>query len=228
MFNPNDHCRIMLNKGAKKDLWIMHGFFSKTEYQDSIADYFFNARKDYNVIQCDARGHGTRSNENKLDWEGTISDFSGLIDERKNDAVIIGHSVGATEAITMGIKNPHVKQVFAIAGGHGEKEIEESDHSQFVYHLYSPTKEEEQMIRNATPDIFKDEAKKSDCDFYLISSTKDDIVTINHHIKNKEELGVKEKNTLVYDPLLIKPNMIEHLFILYLPRTRKFIEKNLL
>lgn len=228
IFDPSKSCRIRENKNAHKDIWLLHGFTSQKEHQNTIANYFFRRHKDYNVIQCDARGHGSRKDGNIFDWKGTVNDFSTLINNRGNDAVLIGHSMGGTEAIVLGDMNPHVKQVFSVAGGHGEKEFDESIRQHFINRVgRAPTKEEENLIRGGLPENYNKLAKNKDTEFFLIHSKGDQLVDYDHYLSNKKELGNKITGSLVYDPKIKMPKGFEHAVIMYKPRTIGFIEKNL-
>ena len=90
----NSFCRIIKNSQSTKDAYFLHGFTFSIDDQEPVAEKFAKEHPDYDVIQCNARGHGNRRDTSRLDWEGSIEDINEVIEERNRDAVLIGHSMG--------------------------------------------------------------------------------------------------------------------------------------
>lgn len=228
----NEYCSIIDNK-SDTDIIILHGFSSNKKHQYIFAN---NIAKDtnFNVIQCDARGHGVRKNrEDILDWKGTIEDIKDIINKRNNKTILIGHSMGGTEAITIGLTQPNIKKVFAVSSIHGdEKAI--SQKKQEIIDIFELPKDfvERNIInvRDALPINYEKCNEENKNKFYLIHGKKDELVSFSEFEKNKQDLCIPDQNTLVLDDIpkfQLKKICLSHIIPFYDKRTYRFILTNI-
>jgi pimeloyl-ACP methyl ester carboxylesterase len=232
--NFNSYCKIIRNKDSKKDVIFLHGFTSNMNQQNIIADSFAKNNPDYDIIQCDARGHGQRKDGNMLDWSGTVEDIDSIIKSRKRPTTLIGHSMGGTMALTLGLKNKNVKKVFAVSAAHGDKEFI-INKIEFYEHRFNVPKEyvdkKKKLVIKSLPAPLEQCKKENKSKFYLIHSKQDGTVPFSEFEKNKKDLCIPEENTLIFDDktdLKIGDRLdISHIHPFYNPKTKTFIENKL-
>lgn len=227
-FDPQKHCKI-IDKKAEKDILFLHGFTSSKQSMQIIGEAYYNL-PDYNLIFCDARGHGTRKNDGKMiDWEDTIEDLDELINERHHDTTLIGVSMGGTIGLTLGIKNPHVKQVFAISSAHG-KDLFDNHKDVYEKRYNIPfTPEMVHEINDALPYHYEECKKPNKEKFFLIHAETDPLVPFTEMKANQHDLCLPNENVLVYSKKEI-PHIVgvdSHIVPTLLPQTHSFIKKKL-
>lgn len=230
----NKFCDIFRNQKSSKDIIFLHGFTSNKNYQESVARDYANNNPDYDVIQCDDRGHGVRKNEgNRLDWEGSTEDIKKIIQERDRETVLIGHSLGGTIALTIGSDIPKVSKVFAVGAAYGNLDFIEEKKRWYKRVLGVSDKEVEEQFENVKPMLpsLHDHCHKSNKNkFYLIHATNDGIVPFSEFQENKKALCLPDENTLVYDniqKLKISRFDLNHIMPFYDKKTKNFIQSHL-
>jgi len=219
------HCKINENNKSKYDVYFLHGFTSRKIHQDPVAVQF---RKDFTVIQCDARGHGANKEGHKEDWIQTIEDYERLMKERNKPSILIGHSMGATMALSIFARNRSgtIEKAFVISGVHGKSLLDTNEKKDKFRKIYDyDNKANMSDIKNIIKALPENFAKCDDRskDIYLIHSKADKLVTFDQFQQNKEEYCVPNKNTLVYDDLPIN----DHIMPFYNQRTIKFIKREI-
>lgn len=229
-FNPTKHCKI-IEKNGKKDLIFLHGFSTNRHMVEILGEGYRNI-PDYNLIFCDARGHGSRSNDGKkTDWMGTVEDYDELINQRNHDTVLIGGSMGGTIALTLGLKNPQVKQVFAISSVNGKKIFFDKKQVAYYenrYHIpFDASMDHE--IREALPYNYETCNPQNKDKFFLIHAETDTLVPFDELKQNQHDLCLPEENILIYSKKQIPAlgTVITHALPSYLPQTHTFIKKHL-
>jgi len=222
-------CKIIEEPDAEEDIIFLHGFMSNKEIQYPIAKHFEKQHK-YNIIRCDARGHGKDKTGDKGDWTGTIDDINDLINSRNHDTILIGHSMGATEVITIGLTNPHIKKVFAIGAVHGREMFTDERISFFskVSGLKYDDKYEH-LIGDALPSNFEKCNHDGNAQIYLIHAKQDDTVPFDQFEANKRDLCLDDKNTLIFEKIVPHKFIMDlaHILPFYEKETIKFIENAL-
>jgi len=223
-------CKIVEEPNATEDIIFLHGFTSSREMQYPMAKHFENKHK-YNIIRCDARGHGSDKSGDKGDWAGTINDINELIANRSHNTILIGHSMGGTMAITIGISNPLVKKVFAVGAVHGREML--TDEKIAFFSKRSGLNYEEKyeiLIGDALPSQTEQCKDGNNEKFYLIHAKQDTIVPFDQFEANKRDLCLNDENTLVYDEIIPSKLFNEdlaHIIPFYKKETLDFIEKSL-
>jgi esterase/lipase len=219
--NFENHCKIKGNKNSEYDVYFLHGFTRSNNDQDIIANFF---KKDYTVIECDARGHGKNKEGRKEDWLQTIEDYEKLMEKRNKPSILIGHSMGATEALSLFARNKSktIKQAFVVAGVNGKSIIGSPEKKEKFKKIYDYESDDMNQIKNllaALPENFANCNSRSK-DIYLIHSKKDELVLFDQFEKNKKDFCVPNDNILVYNDLPID----DHSIIFYIPKTINFIK----
>lgn len=199
LLNPRKHCKIYEHPNAKKDIIFLHGFTSDKDAQSPIID-LWKDDPEFNVIACDARGHGSRKKVGEReDWEGSLEDLDQLINTRKHDTILIGHSMGGTLALSLGSRNAHVKQVFAVGAVNGLSMFKNPEKLDWYLRRYRLEMVEKHRLHfvPSLPENYNTCKKQNRNKFYLIHATDDTIVPFDQFEKNKSELCLPDENTLV-------------------------------
>jgi len=174
----------------------LHGFTS------SITDVIEWGRvynlAGYEVIGFNAVGHGGR-NGKKWSWMKTVERYHKVINAISKPTVVIGHSMGGTEAIHL-CKNRYVKQVFAISALHGNGVFENP--SWFMKRRFRNHLDEKQK-KKITAAIYpvlpinytltKLQSKK----LHLIHDRNDNFIKVDHYYKNKAKFHVHQNRCLL-------------------------------
>lgn len=222
--NLKKNCNIIEHPNAKTDVYFLHGFISRKEFQ-LIAALDLEKNPQLNIIGCDARGHGSRIGDgDKFDWKGTIDDYNELINSRSNDAIVIGHSMGATMALSLGSMNPKIKRVFAVSGLNGEDLLDEKHREQYR-HLFrlTPTQKQEQSVVDSLPYKYEKCNSENKEKYYLIHTKKDTIVPFHQAEENMKDLCLPQENLLIVDDNAL----FNHEMAFYESKTQNFIRKKI-
>lgn len=212
-FNPHTHCNIIEGRDKTRDIVILHGINSSKAKTQSL-QHFLQKNIPYNIIACDARGHGTRERiGNKTDWLATLHDYESFLKTRPTKKILIGHSMGGALAIALGEKDLNTQQIFAIGAPHDDTVFTTLDFLSNIRYKSLNVPE----ITNILPNSLKNNEIS---DLYLIYGSKDKLVPITHLTKNKEKFHVPEKNTLI---LSNKVSWFAHERLPLDKETRKFI-----
>jgi pimeloyl-ACP methyl ester carboxylesterase len=199
---PN-YCIIREHLNSPFDVYFLHGYHSRKKQLLPLAKQIH--KLGYNVILCDARGHGQRKKEsNRNDWVGSLNDIKDIILSRDNDAILIGTSMGGTMALTLGLMNPdnRVKQIFAISAGHGK---DQSILENVFRMLHRPIPPELEKMKEVLPYNLETCSEENKDKFFLIHARNDPVIPFTEFEKNESDLCLPSENTLVYDKL---PNIL--------------------
>ncbi len=231
-------CQIT-DHNADTDIYILHGFQSSQALEIFTDTPILKTDHNYNIIQCTARGHGKRKG-NQWDWNGTLSDYEELMKKRKKKIIIIGRSMGAAEAVSLGLRHPEIEKIFAVSGLYDKDFVSKPPKKDQLRKRYHITPEDEQfMIENVIPALPESNNPceiEIDCDdckkinpkrFYLVHAKGDSLVEFEQFEHMRDQIGIPEENTLIFE----NPSRMKTYFGHILPsmdiRTSRFIEKHL-
>ena len=192
-------------KGSKTDVYILHGFRSSQALMHSFKQYF--QKKPVNVISCSARGHGSRLKDGK-EWEfdQTLQEYSELITQRSKalgtEAITIGHSIGGSQSIALGISNPHVKQAIGVSALYDLSIVTDPNNHQtftqkllFALRPLAKIATQPKTFPASYPSCQPEYASK----LFLLHNTNDQVILPSETAKNKQHLCLPDSNVYYYN-----------------------------
>ncbi|MFA5730771.1 MAG: alpha/beta fold hydrolase [Acidithiobacillus sp.] len=247
----SDECIFIPSKNSKRDLIFLHGYTSSNSFPDRVKNFFIKQHQ-FNIIACNSRGHGKRKNrnyENKEQVKQTVNEYTELIQERlKNgyEVNVIGNSMGASMALTLGNNIPEINKVFVIAGLNGKNMFDVPLSVKKKYEILFQKKEQDVFkpdILEAMPYNSNKCNKQNKKKYYFIHSLNDGVVPIHNMVQNMQELclitnnekniidnGYKidtNENLLVLDTNSNIRNILSHVMPNFRNDVIQFINKNL-
>jgi len=211
-----EHCTVLEHPDSNVDVYCLHWYMGSKESCGMMTNHYNT--KGYTTIACDARGHGERyGTSNFLDWGGTVEELDTLITKRNRSSILIGTSMGGSQAITIGLKNPLVKQVFAISALHDGKDVAREDI------VLSETIQRPSVL-DGLPSTVHETPRKNE--FFLIHGTNDSVAPMKHFYENKKALRVSDDHALVLDLPPLYP--IAHGMPSLHTKTFEFIDANIM
>lgn len=218
------NCIFREKPTASRDIILLHGYKgTKNRMLSKIKEY--ENLTDYNVIACDARGHGSNKDKSVAigglcDWAKSAEDIQRLINSRKNDTVLVGNSLGGAEALYIASKNEYVKKVFAISTPFDDSFL--TDSNLIAKRSIKDCVDNLDEIRNILPINHPDINKN--VEYYFVHNKKDSTITAEHLNKNIEKYEVPETRVLIYEPV-IASGFVSHITPYYNRKTHEFIKR---
>ena len=136
-------------------------------------------------------------------------------------------------AITLGIKNPHVKKVFGVSAIHGDTETvkQRLKKTQSIFDINDKDLEVcLDKVQSSFPANYEQCADENAKKFYLIHAKNDNLVPFSEFEKNKEDLCLPDENTLIYDNIIsvsLGKADFPHVIPFYNGKTERFINAKL-
>ena len=194
------HCDIKMVDKRNPTIFLLHGFMSNREIQfrKLKKEIKYGDLSEYNLISCDANGHGHNREGSFRDWNEAFDEEEKMINDIEGDVILIGHSMGATKAISHGLINPKVTKVIAISGLYDDDELRMIGEKLKLPNYRRLVLINLKKLNKAFPKNNKDKTYSNDhSNIYLIHGRQDTTVSIDEFYKNKENLDIPDDNTLI-------------------------------
>lgn len=190
-FDLEKHCDIHREKDPDATVFLFHGLNSTKRLNRGLMNYI-SQRKNVDLINCDARGYGSRRHLEE-DWIETLNDYKTYLKNHPKDHLIfIGKSFGGALPFQFQELNP--EKIFVIGGLHNEK-IDGG-----LFHrirIGSKIHDLKERYKEFTP--YASEFDNSSQNLYLIHSTKDRVVPFSQFEKNVEHFNVPENQQFIIE-----------------------------
>lgn len=220
---PMKYCDVLPGDNGV-DVFLLHGYRSKCGKLHLLGETLNKAG--YTVVDCEYIGHGGRVGS-RHDVYKTMLELERVIRSRKNDVVIVGHSLGGGMALSIAARLDKVKKAFGISAPNGAK-FEEKGHfrkiqAMFVERINDADKE---VFRKVMPSLYGECKDGNSSKFYLVHSKKDSVVPFSEFEENTRLFCVPKRNTLVYENIY-GIGVVDHVKTAYMQETIDFIMKRL-
>lgn len=195
-FDADAHCVIKEKTEAVGDVYVFHGINSSVSQISGVIKYLAK-NTPFNVIACDARGHGLRSGiGNKTEWDKTANDIVSLINDRSttknfiHKPVLYGQSMGGAVALSLAQKYPdRFSKVIAVGAPNGQMVFKNPKLPKSYTKFMTPSTTS--MLPGETP-------SKTNADVFLVHTIKDNFVPIDEMHRNASQFDVPEDRQLSF------------------------------
>lgn len=188
------------------EIVVLHGLTCNKYVALEWGKYFH--KRGYTVHGLTANGHGNQPGK-IYSWLPTVNKYTKYIKSLKKRVVVIGHSMGATEALGLA-RISNVSQVFVLSGLHDQSPFIYPNLAQTFFSGVSKIRDDLQgepitpenlnrVMRYITPilpiniTLTPDQAEK----IYLVHHKVDPIIPFKHFERNKQKFHIPKSRCLV-------------------------------